>query len=85
MLHVKDIFVVIFNTNVFHILLKTLLAGCCSEKMVHLTENGQIVLDVESRAIIQDVKLLEELLLDWKIWSKSQVICTHQKIIINGH
>ncbi|XP_078239262.1 lysosomal-trafficking regulator isoform X4 [Pogona vitticeps] len=55
----------------FHIL-QTLLAGCCSEKMVHLTENGQVVLDVESRAIIQDVKLLEELLLDWKIWSKSQ-------------
>lgn len=32
------------------------------------------MLDVESAAIIQDVKLLEELLLDWKIWSKAQVI-----------
>ncbi|KAJ7342276.1 hypothetical protein JRQ81_009999 [Phrynocephalus forsythii] len=55
----------------FHIL-QTLLAGCCSEKIIYLTENGQVVLDVESKAVIQDVKLLEELLLDWKIWSKSQ-------------
>ncbi|XP_077781904.1 lysosomal-trafficking regulator isoform X3 [Podarcis muralis] len=55
----------------FHIL-QTLLAGCCSEKMIHLNENGQFILDVESRAVIQDVKLLEELLLDWKIWSKAQ-------------
>ncbi|KAH0622506.1 hypothetical protein JD844_024875 [Phrynosoma platyrhinos] len=55
----------------FHIL-QTLLAGCCSEKMIHMNENGQFSLDVESRAVIQDVKLLEELLLDWKIWSKSQ-------------
>ncbi|XP_063162622.1 lysosomal-trafficking regulator isoform X2 [Candoia aspera] len=55
----------------FHIL-QTLLEGCCNEKMIHLNENGQFVLDVESRAIIQDVKLLEELLFDWKIWSKAQ-------------
>ncbi|XP_062980418.1 lysosomal-trafficking regulator [Elgaria multicarinata webbii] len=55
----------------FHIL-QTLLEGCCSEKMIHLNENGQFILDAESRAVIQDVQLLEELLLDWKIWSKSQ-------------
>ncbi|XP_007435787.2 lysosomal-trafficking regulator isoform X1 [Python bivittatus] len=55
----------------FHIL-QTLLEGCCNEKMIHLNENGQFILDVESRAIIQDVKLLEELLFDWKIWSKAQ-------------
>ncbi|XP_044275947.1 lysosomal-trafficking regulator isoform X2 [Varanus komodoensis] len=55
----------------FHIL-QTLLEGCCGEKMIHLNENGQFILDAESRAIIQDVKLLEELLFDWKIWSKSQ-------------
>ncbi|XP_053155888.1 lysosomal-trafficking regulator isoform X2 [Hemicordylus capensis] len=55
----------------FHIL-QTLLAGCCSEKMIRLNENGQFVLDVETTAVIQDVKLLEELLLDWKIWSKAQ-------------
>ncbi|XP_067321110.1 lysosomal-trafficking regulator [Anolis sagrei] len=55
----------------FHIL-QTLLAGCCSEKMIHMDENGQFILDVETKAVIQDVQLLEELLLDWKIWSKSQ-------------
>ena len=32
-------------------------------------------MDVESNAIIQDVKLLEELLLDWKIWNKAEA-CT---------
>lgn len=31
------------------------------------------MLDVDSSAVIQDVKLLEKLLLDWKIWSKAQV------------
>lgn len=29
-------------------------------------------MDVESHAIIQDVKLLQELLLDWKIWNKAE-------------
>uniref|UniRef100_A0A8C6VCC8 Lysosomal trafficking regulator n=1 Tax=Naja naja TaxID=35670 RepID=A0A8C6VCC8_NAJNA len=55
----------------FHIL-QTLLEGCCNEKMIHQDDNGQFMLDVESRAIIQDVKLLEELMFDWKIWSKAQ-------------
>ncbi|XP_061480531.1 lysosomal-trafficking regulator isoform X2 [Rhineura floridana] len=55
----------------FHIL-QTLLAGCCTEKMIHQNENGQFILDAESRAVIQDVRLLEELLLDWKIWCKAQ-------------
>ncbi|KAJ6664668.1 hypothetical protein lerEdw1_006241 [Lerista edwardsae] len=55
----------------FHIL-QTLLSGCCSEKMLHLNENGQFTLHTETTAVIQDVKLLEELLLDWKIWSKAQ-------------
>lgn len=27
---------------------------------------------MESKAIIQDVKLLEELLLDWKVWRKAE-------------
>lgn len=30
-------------------------------------------LDVESNARNPDVKLLEELLLDWKIWNKAEV------------
>ncbi|XP_036133268.1 lysosomal-trafficking regulator isoform X2 [Molossus molossus] len=55
----------------FHIL-KTLLEGCCGEDILHLNENGEFKLDVESKAIIQDVKLLEELLLDWKIWNKAE-------------
>ncbi|XP_045393208.1 lysosomal-trafficking regulator isoform X4 [Lemur catta] len=55
----------------FHIL-KTLLEGCCGEDIIHINENGEFKLDVESHAIIQDVKLLEELLLDWKIWNKAE-------------
>ncbi|XP_048341727.1 LOW QUALITY PROTEIN: lysosomal-trafficking regulator [Sphaerodactylus townsendi] len=55
----------------FHIL-QTLLAGCCNEKIINLNDNGEFTLDVETTAIIQDVKLLEEVLLDWKIWSKAQ-------------
>uniref|UniRef100_A0A3Q2KXJ6 Lysosomal-trafficking regulator n=1 Tax=Equus caballus TaxID=9796 RepID=A0A3Q2KXJ6_HORSE len=55
----------------FHIL-KILLEGCCGEDIIHINENGEFTLDVESNAIIQDVKLLEELLLDWKIWNKAE-------------
>ncbi|XP_059253258.1 lysosomal-trafficking regulator [Mustela nigripes] len=56
----------------FHVL-KTLLEGCCGEDIIHVNENGEFKLDVESNAIIQDVKLLEELLLDWKIWNKAKL------------
>ncbi|XP_058165487.1 lysosomal-trafficking regulator isoform X2 [Dasypus novemcinctus] len=55
----------------FHIL-KALLEGCCGEDIIHVNENGEFKLNVESNAIIQDVKLLEELLLDWKIWNKAE-------------
>ncbi|XP_066881781.1 lysosomal-trafficking regulator [Kogia breviceps] len=55
----------------FHIL-KTLLEGCCGEDIIHINENGEFKLDAESNAIIQDVKLLEELLLDWRIWNKAE-------------
>ncbi|XP_021071161.1 lysosomal-trafficking regulator isoform X2 [Mus pahari] len=55
----------------FHIL-KTLLEGCCGEEVIHISEHGELKLDVESHAIIQDVKLLQELLLDWKIWNKAE-------------
>nr|XP_033792260.1 lysosomal-trafficking regulator isoform X2 [Geotrypetes seraphini] len=54
----------------FH-MLKTLLEGCCGDQILTI-ENGKFKLDVDSPAIIQDVKLLEVLLLDWKIWSKAQ-------------
>ncbi|EPQ17130.1 Lysosomal-trafficking regulator [Myotis brandtii] len=60
----------------FHIL-KTLLEGCCGEEILHVDENGEFTLDVESKALIQDVKLLEELLLDWKVWRKAEA---HGKI-----
>uniref|UniRef100_A0A8D0HE81 Lysosomal-trafficking regulator n=1 Tax=Sphenodon punctatus TaxID=8508 RepID=A0A8D0HE81_SPHPU len=50
----------------------TLLEGCCSDEIININENGQFMLDVDSTAVIQDVKLLEDLLLDWKIWSKAQ-------------
>ncbi|XP_031215289.1 lysosomal-trafficking regulator isoform X3 [Mastomys coucha] len=55
----------------FHIL-KTLLEGCCGEEVILISEHGEFKLDVESHAIIQDVKLLQELLLDWKIWNKAE-------------
>ncbi|XP_075388296.1 lysosomal-trafficking regulator [Tenrec ecaudatus] len=55
----------------FHIL-KVLLEGCCGEDIIHINENGEFQLAVDSNAIIQDVKLLEELLFDWKIWNKAE-------------
>lgn len=55
----------------FHIL-KTLLEGCCGEEVFFVNEHGEFKLDVESHAIFQDVKLLQELLLDWKIWNKAE-------------
>ncbi|XP_072827119.1 lysosomal-trafficking regulator isoform X2 [Vicugna pacos] len=55
----------------FH-MLKTLLEGCCGEDIIHINENGEFKLDAESNAIIQDTKVLEELLLDWKIWNKAE-------------
>ncbi|XP_051880021.1 lysosomal-trafficking regulator isoform X2 [Pristis pectinata] len=56
----------------FHIL-KTLLDGCCSAPVLNFNEStNQFEIDTESSAVIQDVKILSELLLDWKIWSKAQ-------------
>ncbi|MGH0178328.1 UNVERIFIED_CONTAM: hypothetical protein FKN15_076979 [Acipenser sinensis] len=55
----------------FHIL-KTLLDGCCSGQILSLSVDGQFKLDPESNAVVQDVKLLSEVLLDWKIWAKAQ-------------
>ncbi|XP_018118608.1 lysosomal-trafficking regulator isoform X3 [Xenopus laevis] len=55
----------------FHVL-KTLFEGCTGDQMLNVCESGQINLNVESIAVIQDVGLLEHLLLDWKIWSKAE-------------
>lgn len=52
--------------------IQALLEGCCGEEVIHINEHGEFKLDVESHAIIQDVKLLQELLLDWKIWNKAE-------------
>ncbi|XP_008590963.1 PREDICTED: lysosomal-trafficking regulator-like isoform X1 [Galeopterus variegatus] len=50
----------------------TLVEVCCGEDITHISENGEFKLDIESSAIIQDVKLLEELLLHRKIWNKAE-------------
>uniref|UniRef100_A0A8C7INE5 Lysosomal trafficking regulator n=1 Tax=Oncorhynchus kisutch TaxID=8019 RepID=A0A8C7INE5_ONCKI len=55
----------------YHIL-KTLLDGSCSSPILTLGDDGQFHLDTESTAVVQDIKLLSEVLLDWKIWAKAQ-------------
>uniref|UniRef100_A0A8C9VAR7 Lysosomal trafficking regulator n=1 Tax=Scleropages formosus TaxID=113540 RepID=A0A8C9VAR7_SCLFO len=53
-------------------MLKTLLDGCCSGPILTLGEDDQFRLDTESHAIVQDLTLMSEVLLDWKIWAKAQ-------------
>ncbi|XP_069463086.1 lysosomal-trafficking regulator [Ambystoma mexicanum] len=55
----------------FHIL-KTLLTGCCDEHILRITDSGQFILQIGTTAVIRDIKLLEEILFEWKIWSKAQ-------------
>ncbi|KAF7710729.1 hypothetical protein HF521_009601 [Silurus meridionalis] len=55
----------------YHIL-KTLLDGCCSGSILILKEDGQWNVDTESTIVVQDLRLLSEILLDWKIWAKAQ-------------
>ncbi|XP_042189049.1 lysosomal-trafficking regulator [Callorhinchus milii] len=56
----------------FHVL-KTLLDGCCSAPVLKFNEHkDQFEIDMESHAVVQDVMLLSELLLDWKIWANAQ-------------
>ncbi|TRY64527.1 hypothetical protein DNTS_026789, partial [Danionella cerebrum] len=55
----------------YHIL-KTLLDGCCSGSVLTIGEDGQFHLDAESSVVVQDLQLLSEILLDWKIWAKAQ-------------
>lgn len=38
-----------------------------------LGDNGQFRLDTDSVAVVQDVRLLSDVLLDWKIWAKAEV------------
>ncbi|XP_049456199.1 lysosomal-trafficking regulator isoform X5 [Epinephelus fuscoguttatus] len=53
-------------------MLKTLLDGCCSAPILILGEDGQFRLDAESIAVVQDIRLLSDILLDWKIWAKAE-------------
>ncbi|TTI76904.1 Lysosomal-trafficking regulator [Bagarius yarrelli] len=65
---------VLMNTRCivgYHIL-KTLLDGCCSGSLLMVKEDGQWHMDTESRAVVQDLRLLSETLLDWRIWIKAQ-------------
>ena len=52
---------------------QTLLDGCCSGPILTLGEDRQFRLDTESTAVVQDIQLLSEVLLDWKIWAKAEV------------
>ncbi|XP_058507212.1 lysosomal-trafficking regulator isoform X4 [Solea solea] len=53
-------------------MLKTLLDGCCSGPILILGEDGQYRLDTKSIAVVQDIRLLSDILLDWKIWAKAE-------------
>uniref|UniRef100_A0A8C4IKW5 Lysosomal trafficking regulator n=1 Tax=Dicentrarchus labrax TaxID=13489 RepID=A0A8C4IKW5_DICLA len=53
-------------------MLKTLLDGCCSGPILILGDDGQFRLDTESVAVVQDIKLLSDVLLDWKIWATAE-------------
>ncbi|KAM6916813.1 lysosomal-trafficking regulator isoform 2-T2 [Xenentodon cancila] len=53
-------------------MLKTLLDGCCSGPLLFLGDDGQFRLDTESVAVVQDIRLLADILLDWKIWAKAE-------------
>uniref|UniRef100_A0A671STM9 Lysosomal-trafficking regulator-like n=1 Tax=Sinocyclocheilus anshuiensis TaxID=1608454 RepID=A0A671STM9_9TELE len=73
----------------YHIL-KTLLDGCCSGPILTIGEDGQFHLDAESTVVLQDLRLLSEILLDWKIWAKAQcgvweTLLTALEILIRVH
>uniref|UniRef100_A0A3Q3VK87 Uncharacterized protein n=1 Tax=Mola mola TaxID=94237 RepID=A0A3Q3VK87_MOLML len=71
-------------------MLKTLLDGCCSCPILILGEDGQFRLDTESVAVVQDIRLLSDVLLDWKIWAKAEcgvweTLLTALEILIRVH
>ncbi|XP_075057049.1 lysosomal-trafficking regulator [Mixophyes fleayi] len=55
----------------FHIL-KVLLKGCTGDWLLNTSVNEQFHLNFDTTSVIQDIRLLEHLLLDWKIWSKAE-------------
>ncbi|XP_056902658.1 lysosomal-trafficking regulator isoform X3 [Takifugu flavidus] len=73
----------------FHVL-KTLLDGCCSRPVLVLGDDGQFRLDTDSVAVVQDVRLLSDVLLDWKIWAKAEcrvweTLLTALEVLIRVH
>uniref|UniRef100_A0A8C5GKP7 Lysosomal trafficking regulator n=1 Tax=Gouania willdenowi TaxID=441366 RepID=A0A8C5GKP7_GOUWI len=72
------------------VLFQTLLDGCCSAPILILGDNDQFRLDTESVAVVQDIKLLSDVLLDWKIWAKAEcgvweTLLTALEILIRVH
>ncbi|XP_075875083.1 lysosomal-trafficking regulator isoform X4 [Nelusetta ayraudi] len=73
----------------FHVL-KTLLDACCSAPILYLGDDGQFRLNTESVAVVQDIRLLSDILLDWKIWAKAEcgvweTLLTALEILIRVH
>ncbi|KAE8280428.1 Lysosomal-trafficking regulator Beige-like protein [Larimichthys crocea] len=71
-------------------MLKTLLDGCCSRPILILGDDGQFRLDTESVAVVQDIRLLSDILLDWKIWAKAEfgvweTLLTALEVLIRVH
>uniref|UniRef100_H3DGX2 Lysosomal trafficking regulator n=1 Tax=Tetraodon nigroviridis TaxID=99883 RepID=H3DGX2_TETNG len=73
----------------YHVL-KTLLDGCCSRPILLLGDDEQFRLDPDSVAVVQDIRLLSDVLLDWKIWAKAEcgvweTLLTALEILIRVH
>ncbi|XP_068182991.1 lysosomal-trafficking regulator isoform X2 [Antennarius striatus] len=71
-------------------MLKTLLDACCSRPILILGDDGQFRLDTGSVAVVQDIRLLSDILLDWKIWAKAEcgvweTLLTALEILIRVH
>ncbi|KAG5831273.1 hypothetical protein ANANG_G00302050 [Anguilla anguilla] len=65
---------VLINTKCivgYHIL-KAVLDGCFSQEILTVSADGQFCLNTESTAVVQDLRLVSGVLLDWKIWSRAQ-------------
>ncbi|KAJ8359957.1 hypothetical protein SKAU_G00164820 [Synaphobranchus kaupii] len=65
---------VLINTKciVGYHMLKAVLDGCCSQEILTVSADGQFCLNTESTAVVQDLRLVSGVLLDWKIWSRAQ-------------
>lgn len=64
---------------------QTLLDACCSAPILFLGDDGQFRLNTESVAVVQDIRLLSDILLDWKIWAKAEVTTTGISALVVLH